>query len=65
LNRDILKSTNSINEKFKGQFQILKWISWVVYRRCKILIQDGGSRHFVFFGAKRNNAAADWRRLKT
>jgi len=47
LNRDISKSTDSINTEFKGKFQAHKWTSWVV-QRYKIIIQDGGGRHLAF-----------------
>jgi len=38
---------HSINTKFEGEFQVHKWISWVV-QHYKIIIQDGGSRHLGF-----------------
>jgi len=47
LNRDISKSTHSINTKLEGEFQVHKWTSWVV-QHYKILIQDCGSRHLGF-----------------
>jgi len=37
----ISQSTNSINAKFEGEFQVQKWTSWVVWH-YKIIIQDGG-----------------------
>jgi len=46
-NRNISKSTHSINTKFEGEFQVHKWTSWVVLH-YKIIIQDGGSRHLGF-----------------
>ena len=39
-----LESTQSINTKFRGEFQVHKWTSWVV-QHYKIIVQDNGGRH--------------------
>jgi len=46
LNRHNSKSTNSINTKFEEQIYLHKTL-WVV-QNYKMIVQDGGGRHFVF-----------------